>query len=182
MPRSGPTLQPNPEILWHWTKWGERAGAFPAQPPQYCRNLACSIPPTRKKCPEVTLELKHHGQEIRRKFTIFHLKLISLVFHSYFSLSNLKEPPDLHCPRISECAGSIPDSPTVYQGNPLLETCPGSSSRSPGAANSFEQGALCLIKHYAGYYQNFQNRCFKISRRLCNGLFPKASQGSLLLP
>lgn len=101
LPLSGPTLHPTPEILWHRTKREECTGAFPAQPPHCCWNLACSVPPTWKKCPEVTPELKWHDLEIRRRkkvFTIFHLKLISPVFHFYFPLSNPKELLDLQLP------------------------------------------------------------------------------------
>lgn len=92
---------PNTEILQHWAKGEECAGAFPAQPPHYCWNLACNVPPTWKKCPEVTPELKCRDLETRRgkkSFLSFRLKLISLVFHSYFPLSHPKELLDLPIP------------------------------------------------------------------------------------
>lgn len=127
-PPSSPTLHPTPEVLWHCSKEEECAGVFPTHPPHYCWNLACSVPPTWKKCPGVTPELKCHDLEIRRRkkkvFTVFHLKLISPVFHLTFLSPIPKNFLTCNCLFISGSAWSIPKPPTAYQGNPPAPDLP----------------------------------------------------------
>lgn len=94
-PPSSPTLHPTPEVLWHCSKEEECAGAFPTHPPHYCWNLACSVPPTWKKCPGVTPELKCHDLEIRRRKKSFHSFPFKINFPSFPSDSPQSNPKEL---------------------------------------------------------------------------------------